>query len=87
MGNKILRPDPLDQFAPFNDDQKVYLRDKYDNLCDEKTKRLSADKISAELQTTREVADNILQYIDFEGKGEVDFYEFMCAAASVHQDD
>ncbi len=33
------------------------------------------------------MAQSILDYIDFEGKGEVDFYEFMCAAASLHQDD
>jgi hypothetical protein len=46
MGNKILRPDPMDQFAPFNDDQKRYLKDKYENLCDDKTKKLSSQKIT-----------------------------------------
>ncbi len=34
MGNKILRPDPMDQFAPFHDDQKCYLKEKYENLSD-----------------------------------------------------
>jgi len=29
MGNKVLRPDLTDPFAPFSDDQKVYLKDKY----------------------------------------------------------
>jgi hypothetical protein len=29
MGNKTLRPDPTDPFAPFNDDQKSYLKDKF----------------------------------------------------------
>lgn len=26
MGNKQLRPDPTDPFAPFGDDQKAYLK-------------------------------------------------------------
>ena len=33
MGNKVLRPDPSNPFAPFNDDQKSYLKDKFDFLC------------------------------------------------------
>jgi len=32
-------------------------------------------------------AGRILRYIDFEGEGQVDFYEFKCAAASIHQND
>jgi hypothetical protein len=34
MGNKQLRPDPTDPFAPFGDDQKAYLKEKYESLCD-----------------------------------------------------
>lgn len=36
---------------------------------------------------SREEAGKILSYIDFENQGEVDFYEFTCAAASLHQND
>lgn len=34
MGNKTLRPDSMDPFAPFSDDQKGYLKEKYSTLCD-----------------------------------------------------
>jgi hypothetical protein len=48
---------------------------------------LSVGKIASELHTSPEEASKILNYIDFEGKEEVDFYEFVCAAASLHQND
>ena len=35
MGNKLLRPDPTDPFAPFNDDQKSYLHAKFESLCED----------------------------------------------------
>jgi Ca2+-binding EF-hand superfamily protein len=37
--------------------------------------------------TTPEEASKILNYIDFTGEQSVDFYEFVCAAASLHQND
>jgi len=86
MGNKILRPTELEPFAGFNDDQISYLKDKFDLLSDD-TQLLSVDKISAELNTTPEEAGKILHYIDFEGQESVGYYEFVCAAASLHQND
>ena len=35
MGNKDLRPYEHEPFSGFSDDQIVYLKDKYDQLCDE----------------------------------------------------
>lgn len=34
MGNKILRPNDLEPFSGFNDDQIGYLRDKFELLSD-----------------------------------------------------
>jgi Ca2+-binding EF-hand superfamily protein len=86
MGNKILRPSELEPFSGFSDDQIGYLKDKFDLLCDE-GQMLSIDKISSELMTSSEEATKILNYIDFSGEQSVDFYEFVCAAASLHQND
>ena len=86
MGNKVLRPSELDPFAAFNDDQISYLQDKFEILCDDH-KLLVSEKIADAFKTPQEQAIKILNYIDFEGQGEVDFYEFTCAAASLHQND
>jgi Ca2+-binding EF-hand superfamily protein len=86
MGNKILRPTELEPFAGFNDDQISYLKDKFDLLADE-NQLLSVEKIASELQTTPEEAGRVLLYIDFDGQEAVSYYEFVCAAASLHQND
>ena len=86
MGNRVLRPSELEPFSGFNDDQIGYLRDKFDLLCDQ-SQMLSPEKISTELMTSQEEATKILNYIDFSGEQSVDFYEFVCAAASLHQND
>ena len=48
---------------------------------------LSVERISEELKTSPEEATRILNYIDFEGQESVDFYEFVYAAAALHQND
>ena len=86
MGNKILRPAELDPYSGFTDDQIGYLQEKFEILCDD-NKLLSVQKIAEAYQCGRNEASKILNYIDFEGQGQVDFYEFTCAAASLHQND
>lgn len=86
MGNKILRPNPIEPLSGFNDDQISYLKDKFEILCDE-SKFLNVNKIAEAYQCTREEASKVLNYIDFENHGEVDFYQFTCAAATLHQND
>ena len=76
----------MEPFSGFADDQLSYLQEKFEILCDD-NKLLSIEKISEGFQCSREEAGKILNYIDFEGAGEVDFYEFTCAAASLHQND
>lgn len=45
MGNKILRPSPIESLAGFNDDQLSYLNEKFEILCDEK-KLLDSKRIA-----------------------------------------
>lgn len=86
MGNKTLRPNDIEPLSGFNDDQIGYLKDKFEILCDE-SKLLNVNKISEAFKCSRDEAAKILNYIDFENQGEVDFYEFTCAAATLHQND
>jgi Ca2+-binding EF-hand superfamily protein len=76
----------LEPLSGFNDDQLSYLKDKFEILCDE-TKLLSVDRIAEAFKCSRGEASKILSYIDFENHNQVDFYEFTCAAASLHQND
>lgn len=36
---------------------------------------------------TAEEASKIIRYMDFEGEESISYYEFVCAAASLHQND